>query len=72
MTVASHDNPLTGPSPDGQADGPELKRCAQCGRVGVRGFKTLKPGDFGGPPLTLCSNKNACRKRWPKQPVEEQ
>ena len=45
------------------------KKCEQCGREGTRGFKTLAPPPFEGctlPPITLCANANACRRRWPK------
>lgn len=41
------------------------RRCAQCGRVGVRGFKTL--GVSFHPIVTVCANVTACRKRWPRE-----
>jgi hypothetical protein len=47
------------------------RRCEQCGREGVRGFRRLGGFDTPhgyAPPLTVCANGNACRKRWPKQP----
>ena len=49
----------------------EVQRCAQCGREDTRGFRTLvvPPGEgpyVPLPPITVCSNENACRKRWPK------
>ncbi|MEE6264945.1 hypothetical protein V2E29_04690 [Streptomyces diastatochromogenes] len=65
MTIASHSNPLTGPQPAGAASGPELQRCEQCGRVGVRGFRVLPATEYTKP-ITLCASKAACRKRWPK------
>jgi hypothetical protein len=70
MTLNGHDNPLEGP-PLAPGTGPELKRCAQCGRIGTHQFRTYPPGDFGGPSLTVCANKAACRKRWPKPSVDE-
>lgn len=51
-------------------------RCEQCGRVGTRGFKrypTFTHHMFGAiPPITVCSNTNACRKRWPKVLVDDE
>lgn len=55
------------------------QRCEQCGRVGVRGFRTYPDEDvFHGDQLvaaahcrTECANKNACRKRWPKPTRDE-
>ena len=48
----------------------DIRRCDQCGREGGRGFRLI-----GGwydarlnetsPRMTVCSNVNACRKRWP-------
>lgn len=49
---------------------PEPQRCEQCGRSGARGFKTLT-ADEHGISITVCSNKTACRKRWPKPPRDE-
>jgi hypothetical protein len=51
----------------------ETSVCEQCGRVGTRGFKTLitfLDGRAVGP-ITVCSNTNACRKRWPKVSDDE-
>ena len=50
--------------------------CAQCGRVGTRGFKTLGPTyiehlDYTVPAITICANERACMKRWPK-PTDDQ
>jgi hypothetical protein len=54
----------------------EMKRCAQCGREGVRGFKIL--GGFRHArwgwvePITVCAAKKAChRRRRPKRPWED-
>jgi hypothetical protein len=51
----------------------KMKRCEQCGRSGVRGFKVLPavelPPRLGGgmtQPITLCVARKACQKRWPK------
>jgi hypothetical protein len=66
VTLNGHDNPLEGP-PLAPGMGPELKRCAQCGRIGIRQFRTYS----GKPSLTVCSNKTACRKRWPRPPIDE-
>jgi hypothetical protein len=53
----------------------EVKRCHQCGRVGTRQFVpwpdrdveysgevVMRAGEFWE-----CSNKRACRGRWPKR-----
>lgn len=50
---------------------PETKSCAQCGRTGTRAFTTYPPAGVGDRPLTVCSNKRACRKRWPKPVTDE-
>lgn len=43
---------------------PDLKRCAQCGRQGVLHFTTIPSDDFGGPEITVCQGRIACRRRW--------
>lgn len=43
----------------------EVQRCEQCGRIGKRGFRTLR-NDEHGIRITECANRVACRKRWPK------
>lgn len=45
-----------------------VRYCEQCGRIGKRGFRNLIHENGS---LTECSNRQACRKRWPKPPVEE-
>lgn len=63
---------ISGPGADA-----DTKICAQCGRVGVRGFMVLPAGSVTLPggavqqlgAIILCANKTACRSRWPK-PVE--
>ena len=46
------------------------KRCAQCGREGVRGFTTTPAGEYQGiayDAITTCTGKTACRRRWPRR-----
>lgn len=65
MTVQNTSNLLDGPGQDApRPDGPELKKCAQCGRIGIRRFTTY-PAHHGMSPLTVCTAKTACRRRWP-------
>lgn len=54
------------------ARGVSKMRCQQCGRVGVRGFTRL-PSEAADsfPPIIVCANKDACRKRWPKLAGDE-
>jgi hypothetical protein len=52
----------------GPADGSKSRKvhvryCEQCGRIGKRGFRNLIHENGS---LTECSNRQACRKRWPK------
>ena len=59
----------------GPADGSKsrdvyVRYCEQCGRIGKRGFTTL-PTTEHTEPITTCSAKAACRKRWPKPTVDE-
>lgn len=70
MTTNGHTNPLEGPPLARFAAGPELQRCSQCGRLGVRGYRMLT-NDEHDIRITLCANKNACRKRWPKPAIGE-
>jgi hypothetical protein len=49
---------------------PQQQRCEQCGRTGTRGFRTLT-NDEHRIRITVCSNKTACRKRWPRQLRDE-
>jgi hypothetical protein len=54
----------------GPADGSKsrdvyVRYCEQCGRIGKRGYRTLAD-DAHGIEITQCSNRQACRKRWPK------
>jgi ribosomal protein L28 len=52
------------------------RRCEQCGREGVRGFRTIPAvfvdwlqgrgvEPFWNPPITVCAAEKACRRRWP-------
>lgn len=61
-----HQQGWVGPADGSSARTLHAQYCQQCGRIGRRGFTTYPPGDFGGPPLTVCANKTACRKRRPK------
>ncbi|MGW8703296.1 DNA translocase FtsK [Streptomyces eurythermus] len=59
-----------GPADGSNARELHAKYCEQCARVGRRGFRTLT-NDEHGISVTVCANKNACRKRWPKPPIDE-
>lgn len=50
-----------GPADGSRAREVYVRYCEQCGRIGKRGFK-----NFIDPSITVCANKAACRKRWPK------
>jgi hypothetical protein len=52
-----------GPADGSKAREVYVRYCEQCGRIGKRGFRNLI-GEHGS--LTECSNRAACRKRWPK------
>jgi hypothetical protein len=53
------------------------KVCAQCGRIGTRGFTSIPDGDvmairlehivIAAHSMTVCASKSACMKRWPKR-----
>jgi len=58
-----------GPANGSAARTIHVQRCEQCDRIGVRGFTTYPKHEPR--PLTVCSNKAACRKRWPTPPVDE-
>lgn len=45
---------------------PTPRQCDQCGRTGTRQFRTLDMSHIGAPDMVLCTNKNACRRRWPR------
>jgi hypothetical protein len=70
MTTNGHSNSLEGPPLTVIGEGPELQRCSQCGRLGIRGFQTLTNEEHRIS-ITVCANKNACRKRWPKPPRDD-
>ncbi|MDX3520750.1 DNA translocase FtsK [Streptomyces scabiei] len=42
-----------------------VRCCEQCGRIGKRGYRTHTAAEHGIE-ITVCANKAACRKRWPK------
>ncbi|MFD4547224.1 DNA translocase FtsK [Streptomyces sp. NPDC058466] len=50
-----------GPADGSKSRDVHVRCCEQCGRIGKRGFK-----NFIDPSITVCANKAACRKRWPK------
>ena len=52
-----------GPADGSKAREVYVRYCEQCARIGKRGFRDLI-GEHGS--LTECSNRAACRKRWPK------
>jgi hypothetical protein len=56
-----------GPADGSKARDVHVRYCEQCGRIGKRGFRDLIPENGS---LTVCANKSACRKRWPK-PVRD-
>ncbi|WP_060887645.1 DNA translocase FtsK [Streptomyces caniscabiei] len=55
-----------GPADGSRAREIHVRYCEQCGRIGKRGFR-----NFIDPSITVCSNKAACRKRWPKPATDE-
>lgn len=52
-----------GPAIGSQSREVYVRYCEQCGRIGKRGFHNLIHENGS---LTECSNRAACRKRWPK------
>lgn len=54
---------------------PTERRCEQCGRIGVNGFRTLPDADVitdgrvavAAHSITECANRAACRRRWPRE-----
>ncbi len=52
-----------GPADGSKAREVYVRYCEQCGRIGKRGYRTLA-NEHGS--ITVCANKIACRKRWPK------
>ncbi|MFJ3043544.1 DNA translocase FtsK [Streptomyces tendae] len=52
-----------GPASGSRARAVYVRRCEQCGRIGKRGFQTIGDGEHT---VTQCTNRAACRKRWPK------
>jgi hypothetical protein len=59
-----------GPADGTKARNIHVRRCEQCGRIGKRGYQTLGDDDHGIR-ITVCANKAACRKRWPKPARDE-
>lgn len=56
---------FVGPAEGSRARHILARHCEQCGRIGKRGFRALR-NDEHGIQITECSNRAACRKRWPK------
>jgi hypothetical protein len=63
------------------ASAPEVeRRCDQCGRVGTRGFRTSPDADaihdgkvaVAAHSMTECVNRDACRRRWPRQELVDE
>ncbi|MFF4090363.1 DNA translocase FtsK [Streptomyces nigra] len=67
---AMHQRGLVGPADGSKARDVFVRRCEQCGRVGRRGFQTLA-NEEQDVPITVCANKVACRRRWPKPSRDE-
>ena len=61
---------FVGPADGSRARDVFVRRCEQCGRIGKRGFQTLT-NDEHDIRITECSNRTACRKRWPKPACDE-
>lgn len=57
-----------GPADGSKSRDVHVRYCEQCGRIGKRGFRNLI-NEHGS--LTECSNRQACRRRWPKPVIEE-
>jgi hypothetical protein len=60
-----HRQGWVGPANGSAARTLHAQYCQQCGRIGRRGFQTLA-SDQHDISITVCANKTACRKRWPK------
>lgn len=58
---------LTPPRARGYDTGPK-RQCAQCGRTGTRQFTEIAATEYTAA-ITVCANRDACRRRWPK-PVD--
>ncbi|MFE2047938.1 DNA translocase FtsK [Streptomyces sp. NPDC059459] len=60
---------MVGPADGSKARDLYARYCEQCGRIGKRAFHAIGNDDHGIR-ITECSNRAACRKRWPK-PTED-
>ncbi|MEV3947002.1 DNA translocase FtsK [Streptomyces halstedii] len=58
-----------GPAFGSRARDVYVRRCEQCGRIGKRSFTVLEAPGIA--PITVCTAKAACRKRWPKPLVDD-
>jgi hypothetical protein len=59
-----------GPAEGSKSRDVHARYCEQCGRIGKRGFRTLTSEKYGIE-ITVCSNRDACRKRRPEQPRDD-
>lgn len=64
---------ITGPEHGSFARDVLIKECQQCGRVGKTRYMVVPATEHdsfrqetGLDPIWMCSNRVACRKRWPK------
>lgn len=57
-----------GPAEGSKSRDVHVRYCEQCGRIGKRGFRNLIHENGS---LTECSNRQACRKRWPRPATQE-
>ncbi|WP_037825074.1 MULTISPECIES: DNA translocase FtsK [unclassified Streptomyces] len=63
-----HQLGYVGPASGSHARDVYVRHCDQCGRIGKRSFTVLEAPEIA--PITVCTNKAACRKRWPKPPTD--
>ncbi|MGX1220386.1 DNA translocase FtsK [Streptomyces ambofaciens] len=54
---------VVGPADGSKARAVYVRRCEQCGRIGKRALQTIGNDEHN---VTQCTNRTACRKRWPK------
>lgn len=47
------------------------RQCEQCGRIGRQGFTKLEATEHTKD-MWFCKAKAACRKRWPKNPKDDE
>jgi hypothetical protein len=59
-----------GPADGSRAREIYVRYCEQCGRIGMRGYRTHTAAEHGIE-ITVCVSQGACRKRRPKPAVDE-